>query len=88
MELKIIEESKNKLLLEIKGENNTFCNALKEELYNNKKVKTASYKVKHPLVGKITMLVETTSGEDPKKALADASKKLKKNADKFKSLIK
>src|SRR3989344_1668234 len=36
MELKVLEHSKNKLKIEMKGEDHTFCNALKEELWIDK----------------------------------------------------
>ena len=83
MELKIIEEKKNKLIFELKGETHTFCNALKQELWNDKHVKAASYNITHPLIGIPKFIVET-DGADPKKALKEASKKLSDVTDKFK----
>lgn len=85
MEIKILEEEKNKLVLEIAGEDHTFCNSLKEELNQDKNIKLASYKIPHPLVGKVTMHIE---GSDIKKSLIDAAKRLKKNAEKFESSFK
>ena len=85
MEIKILEETKNKLIIEIEGEDHTFCNAIKEELNNDKDVKLASYKIPHPLVGEVTMHIEAA---DPKKALIDAAKRLNKNVEKFGTLFK
>lgn len=82
MELNVLESKKNKLILEIKGEDHTFCNMLKEELWNNKHTKIASYYIKHPLVGVPTLILET-DGEDPKKVLQEAVKNLGKSLDKF-----
>lgn len=87
MELNVIEKTKNKLKLEIKGEGHTFCNALRKELWNDKNIKAAGYKIEHSLVGEPTLIVETT-GEDPKKVLIAAIGRLKKTnkdlKDKFK----
>ena len=87
MELKIIEESKNKLALEIIGEGHTFCNALCDELNEDKKVETASYRIKHPLISNPVITIET-SGEDPKKVIANAAKSLSKELDKFQDAFK
>ena len=84
MELKILEEKKNKLVFELKGENHTFCNALKQELWNDKHVKAAGYNIAHPLIGIPKFVVETDSGEKPKKALIEATKRLKNTSDKVK----
>lgn len=82
MELKVLEDSKNKLIVEIEGEGHALCNALKSELWNNKKVDIAGYNIAHPLVGVPKLVIETDSGK-PKEALVDAAKKIKKEADEF-----
>lgn len=86
MELKILEEKKNKLILEIKGEGHTFLNALKNELLKNKHVKIASYNISHPIVGVPKIILET-DGEAPKKVLQDAAKKMSERAEDFKKLV-
>ena len=85
MEVKVLEEKKNRLTIEMKGEGHAFCNALKKELWNDSHVKAAAYKVAHPLVGIPTMVVETDGKETPKKALTEAAKRLSKETDKFKT---
>jgi DNA-directed RNA polymerase subunit L len=88
MELNVIEEKKNKLVLEVKGEDHTLCNALRKELWNDKSVKAAGYNISHPLIGIPKMVVET-SGEEPKKALLEAAKRLKRDNEKLsKELLK
>ena len=82
MELNVLEDSKNKLVVEIKGEGHALCNALKSELWKNKKVNIAGYNIAHPLVGVPKLVIETDSGK-PKDALVDAAKKVKKEADEF-----
>ncbi len=84
MEFKILEESKNRLVFQLKGETHTFCNALKEALLGVKDVTLATYKIDHPLIGVPEFLVE---GKDPKKCLKEALKLLKKNAEEFKKEV-
>lgn len=85
MEIKILEEKKNRMVIEIKGESHTFCNALKKELWKDSHVKAAAYRISHPLTGVPNMVVETDTNETPKKALLEASKRLNKSFDSFKS---
>ena len=85
MELKILEQKKNKMILEVKGETHSFCNALKKELWNDKSVKAAGYNIEHPLVGIPKIVVETDGSKDPKKALIDAAGRLAKSFDAMKS---
>lgn len=83
MELKIVESGKNKLIVELKGEDHAFCNALKKELWNDEHVKAAAYNIDHPLVGEPKIIVETDGKEEPKDALVAAAKRLKKEVDNF-----
>lgn len=87
MEFNVLEESKNKLVFQLKGETHTFCNLLKEELYLIKSVKIATYKIDHPLIGLPTFMVET-EGIEPRKAIKDALKNLRKKAEDFKKEVK
>ena len=82
MEIRVIEESKNKIVFELKGENNTFCNALKDMLLNEKEVSIASYKIEHPLIGEPEFIIET-KGKEPKKVLEIAAKNLQKELASF-----
>ena len=83
MEFNVKEESKSKLIFELKGETHSFCNALKYELQQVKGVTLATYKIDHPLVGVPQFLIET-KGVEPRKALKTALKALKKHAEEFK----
>ncbi len=86
MEFKVITEEKNRFVFQLPGETHTFCNALKEELLNVKGVTLATYKIDHPLVGVPEFLVET-KGIDPRKAVKEALKALKKSAQDFKKAV-
>lgn len=84
MELKVIEQKKNSLAVEVAGEDHTFCNVLKKELWNDEHVKVASYNIKHPLVSQPQFIVETDGSVTPQAALLNAAKRIGKTAEKFK----
>ena len=86
MEFVVVEESKTKLVFDLRGETHTFANLLKEELLNTKSVTTASYRVDHPLTGVPRFLVET-KGVEPRKALKEALASIKKKAEAFKKEV-
>lgn len=82
MELKILEESKKKMVFELAGETNTFCNALKEALWKVKGVELAACRIEHPLKGIPKFNVET-KGIEPREALKKAVAELKKTFKEF-----
>ena len=86
MEFKVLEESKTKLVFQLKGETHTFCNLLKDELINAKGVVTTSYRIDHPLIGIPQFLIET-KGVEPRKALKEALMNIKKKAEAFKKEV-
>ena len=83
MEIKKIQDEKNKLVIEIKGVSHGFCNMLKEKLLEDSHVKIATYRVEHPLVNVPKLLVETDGNETPQKAILNAVGKLKTFTDKI-----
>jgi DNA-directed RNA polymerase subunit L len=78
MEVAVLEQSKKKIIFLIKGEDHTFCNALREELTTDSDVNVAAYRIEHPLTAEPKFIVETKSG-DAKKAVLDGVKRLQKN---------
>ena len=87
MELNIIEEKKDKLVFEIRGEGHTLSNALRKELWNDSHVKAAAYAVEHPLI-EIPRFILETDGADPKKTILSAVKRIQKDLDKIKTEAK
>ena len=87
MELNVLEDKKKRLVFELKGEDHTLCNALREELWNDKSVTVSAYNISHPLIGIPRFIVET-DGKDPKKALKDAISRLKKKNSELTSQAK
>ena len=86
MDVKILEETKERIKAEIVGEDYTLCNALREELWSDKTVKVAGYHMEHPLLGNPVILVE--SEKDVKKALFDAVERLRKKNKEILELVK
>jgi len=76
MELKILEKKKGRLVFELANANHTLCNALRDELWNDKQVTVATYAVRHPLTSTPRFILETAG--EPMKALQEASKRLQK----------
>ena len=62
MEIVILEQTKNRLRIEVIGEDHTLCNALRKELWEDKDVEVAGYNMKHPLISEPEIIVETKSG--------------------------
>jgi len=87
MELKILKEENNMLQAEVVGETATFLNLLKEVLYEDKRVKSAAFVVKHPLIGNPQIIVRTESGS-PMNALKSAAERVEKMADEFEEKFK
>jgi len=84
MEIKILDDKKNKLIIEINGAGHTLCNALKSELLNDKHVKIATYSIRHPQISFPQVIVETDGEVTPKNALINAVQRLHKVNEKFK----
>ena len=91
MEIVVIEQTKKKIIFELKGADNTFCNILKKELLADKDVSISTYSVKHPLIGIPKFIIEC-KGKSPKLALVDACERLtaknKEFLQKFKRQMK
>lgn len=87
MEVNIVEEKKNRLVFEVKGETHTLCRSLQKELWNDEHVKAAGYNIEHPLINVPKFILET-DGADPKKTISAAIKRLDKAASKIKDQSK
>lgn len=84
MEVKILDDKKNKLVVEVKGADHTLCNSLKSELLNDKHVKIATYSIRHPQISLPQIIVETDGNVSPKNAMINAVQRLHKINEKFK----
>jgi DNA-directed RNA polymerase II subunit RPB11 len=84
MEIKILDDKKNRIAIEAKGIDHTLCNAIKTELWNDRHVKIATYSIRHPQISVPQIIVETDGEESPKNALINAVERLHKTNVKFK----
>ncbi len=87
MELNILENTKNRLKFEIKGEGHSFCNMLKSQLWNENNIEIAGYHIEHSLVSEPVFVIQTEKG-DPKKVLLDAVEELQKRNKALKESFK
>lgn len=87
MELKVHENTKNRLKLEFIGKTHTLCNLLSKELWSDKDIVIAGYTLEHPSISNAVLTVETSKG-DAKKALLDAINRLAKTDKEFLSGFK
>jgi len=83
MEIKILDDKKNKMIFEIKGADHTLCNALKKEIAEDKHVKISSYSIRHPQISLPQMIVETDGEITPKSAVMSAVGRVQKDNEKF-----
>ena len=88
MELRIVEEGKDFVKIELVGEDHTLANALKNELENASHVKVAGYTREHPLVSNPILMVKTDGKESPMKAIESTVDRLKKKNSAFLAQIK
>lgn len=77
MELKVLEYTGKRLKFDILGEDHTFANILRKELWQDKNVKLAGYSLEHSLVTAPCFVLET-DGKDAKDVMEKAIQRLKK----------
>ena len=87
MEIKVLDDKKNRLFIEVKGVDHTLCNSIKIELLNDKHVKIATYSIRHPQISVPQMIIDTDGEISPKNALINAVQRLHKTNEKFKKEI-
>lgn len=76
MQVKILEDGKNKLKIELVGETHTVPKAIQNALLQDKTVEFAVADIDHPLVSNPVVIVK---GKNPKLSLKKALKSLKKD---------
>jgi len=82
MEIKVLENEKNRLRIELVGDTHTLANLITKELWNETDVTVSGYNLMHPQTRNIVMLIETTK-KDPKKVLLETLTTLKKKSSEF-----
>ncbi len=82
MQIVVLENSDNKAVFEIHGNDHTVLLALKDALENDKDVSLVTYAIDHPLVGHPKMIIETKK-KKPQEALLNAISSVKKDLEAF-----
>ena len=82
MEVKILQLEKEKLRVEIRGEDHTILNHLVNKLLEDETVEIAKYNIPHPLTSEPVLDIVA---KDPVKSLITASRKA---VEEFESLLK
>ena len=83
MKLSVLEKKKDKLKVEVEGEDHTLLNLLSENAW--KGAKQSSYMIRHPYLSKPEI---TVIGANPKKILADAAQDIITEAKAFQKEFK
>ena len=87
MEIKVTG-TKNKIEVDLIGEDHTFCNLLRETLQKDPDVVYAAYNISHPYVSEPKLIVETKGKKTAKNALLKAADTIKKDNSEFLDLFK
>ncbi|MDD9953113.1 MAG: DNA-directed RNA polymerase subunit L [Candidatus Woesearchaeota archaeon] len=85
MELTVLEEKKGRIVFELHDTDHTFCNALKQVLWEDSDVRVSAYNISHPLVGVPKFILES---KDVRAALKKAAKTLQKKNKEFLTAFK
>ena len=78
MEIRILEEDKKSIKIEIIGEDHTLADALRKELWSEPDMAVSGYNIEHPLVSNPVLNVETFGKKEARKAVFEAVERLKK----------
>ena len=87
MDLRVLEYTGKKLKFTLLGEDHTFANILRKELWQDKNTKIAGYSLDHSLVTAPNFVLET-EGKDAKDVMEKAVQRLKKLNENILSNIK
>ena len=84
MKLVMMESSKEKMVLEVRGENHTFLNLLRENAWDAGS-KQASYMIEHPYLSEPKLIIRA---DNPKKVLDNSAQAILDSAKEFEKEFK
>ncbi len=87
MNINVISESKDEIIFTLEGADHTVLNLLKDELYHIDGVLAASYNITHPLIKVPKVIVKTNGKVNPRDAIKNAVKNVKKKLSDFKKQV-
>ena len=83
MELVMIEQEKHRVKFILKGEEHSFCDVLRKEIWQGKDVDISGYHVAHPQVSEPSFVVQTKK-TDVNTVVLDAAERLHATATELK----
>ncbi len=84
MELKVLEKTKSRLKIEVKGESHTLLNLLRRNSWDAK-AEQASYMIEHPMLSQPKIVIKA---KNPKGVLSRASDMVIKQTQSFSKAFK
>jgi len=84
MKLKVVENKKDKLAIEVIGESHTLLNLLRETSWKTG-ADQASYMIEHPYMSNPKLIIKA---QNPKKVLIDAVQQVTEQANAFEKEVK
>ena len=82
MEIKVLDNEKNRFRFELTGQTHTLSNLITKALWDDSDVNVSGYTLKHPQTGHAAILIETKK-KDPKKVLIETLGAIKKQNTEF-----
>ncbi len=87
MEVKILEQEKNRLKFELVGESYTLANLITKSLWDDSDVTVSGFNLEHPQASNVVILLETKK-KDAKKVLLDSINSVQKTMTEFQKKAK
>lgn len=87
MEFKLVESTKDKLVMEFEQFDQGILNLVKHELWNDEATELAGFKITHPEIGHAKFVLRT-KGKSPKTVWNLALKRATEQAEQFAKAIK
>ncbi len=84
MELSVVEKGKDKMKIEVQGEDHTLLNVLRENAWKAG-AGQASYMIEHPYMAKPKIMIKA---KDPKKVLSSAAQAMSDDSKTFLTAFK
>ncbi len=83
MEIRVLRHTKDELVLEIMGEDDTLGNLISKEAMKHPKVLYSTYRIPHPLQDKLEITIKLKEGVDPGEVLVEVVENIRKILNEF-----
>jgi DNA-directed RNA polymerase subunit L len=87
LELKVLRKTKNEIVLEIYGEDDTLGNMITKEAMRHPDVVYASYGIPHPLQNRLEIIINVREGADVGKTIIDIVENIRKVLREFRERV-